>query len=107
VKCIYAAGCIELRAKNLEKAKEYFQDAIEHSVLLSELHFRARSERALGEVALLERNFINAKTRFSGTKTLCETMGMPTHCLYYDYSCYNLDGFNGWTLFLQDKLPTA
>ncbi|KAF8060639.1 hypothetical protein FPV67DRAFT_300612 [Lyophyllum atratum] len=108
VNCFYVAGCIELQDDADTKAADMFRQTIDYCKAFSEFYFRARAERALGEIALLYKDFASAEVRFAETKALCDFMGIPTDCLYQDHICYALSGrYDGWRLFQDGRLPTS
>ncbi|KAF5368697.1 hypothetical protein D9615_010312 [Tricholomella constricta] len=108
VNSFYLAGCIELLDNNFVKAAEMFQQTIDFCKTFSEYYFCARAERALGEIAVLDKDFASANARFTEAKALCDFMGVPTNCLYYDHACYTLsDRFEGWTLFQEGRLTAS
>ncbi|KAG6907094.1 hypothetical protein DXG01_010543 [Tephrocybe rancida] len=99
----YLAGCIELIAGNFDLARDYFQQTFDDCVSVSEFSTRARTQRALGELAIIRRDFAAARTHFDATSELCTFMGIPKDGMYRDYGCYRLgDAFNGWNLYQED-----
>ncbi|KAG6824058.1 hypothetical protein H0H92_008159 [Tricholoma furcatifolium] len=96
----YLAGCTELIAGEFDKAKDYFQQAIEGGVLIEEFTCRARSERALGEIAIVKQDIKAASAHFQTVSELCKFSGTPEDCLYRHHASYRLnETFDGWTLY--------
>ncbi|KAG6919352.1 hypothetical protein DXG01_006900 [Tephrocybe rancida] len=96
----YLAGCVELIGGDLAKAGDYFRQTVENCILVAEVIFRARSERALGEIAVVKKDFKAARTHFEATTELCVTIGIPADCLYREFTCYMLsETFDGWKLY--------
>lgn len=107
-KAVYIAAFIELLADNRQKASELFHRVISLCETLPEMLFRARAERALGEVALLEKNHAAAHVWFTKASVRCQTMGILLEALYYCESCFILsDDFEGWSLFQDGRLPSS
>ncbi|KAG6853780.1 hypothetical protein C0991_001491 [Blastosporella zonata] len=100
VKCSYLAGCIELIAGDFDKAEEYFRETIEDCLSVSQLTYRARSERALGEIAIVRKDLAAARTHFEATSELCKTMGIQKDGMYREFACYMPgETFDGWKLY--------
>ena len=100
----YLAGMVELADENFDKAAEYFHQNIDDCTLLAELCFRAYSYRALGEIAVVKRDFETADKHFETTTELCRTMGLPTERLYFDYTCYiPSENFRGWRSYQEGQ----
>ncbi|KAG6808552.1 hypothetical protein H0H92_003756 [Tricholoma furcatifolium] len=96
----YLAGCTELIAGEFDKAKDYFQQATECGVLTEEFTCRARSERALGEIAIVKQDIKAASAHFQTVSELCKFSGTPEDCLYRHHASYRLnETFDGWTLY--------
>jgi len=119
--CVYIGARNELFAQEYHKAKELFHRAMGHFNVLSDVRFKARSTRALGEIALLEKDCVSAKAWFTETKLLCDFMGIPPELLYICFNCYALrdtvkgwvdcsiqkDPFKGWAMFQEGCLLPA
>ncbi|KAG6819241.1 hypothetical protein H0H93_013899 [Arthromyces matolae] len=100
VQCKYLAGMVELIDGEFEKSRAYFVDTIEDCISVAELKYRARSQRALGEISVVQGDLVGAKKHFDATAELCNTMGLPKHRLYSDLGCYAPnETFDGWTLY--------
>ena len=103
--CVYTLARNELLAHEYSKAKELFLRAMDHFDVLSEVRFKARCARALGEIALLEKDIAGAKARFTEAQVLCNSMGIPQELLYICFNCYALkDTFEGWAMFQEGRL---
>ncbi|KAG6906710.1 hypothetical protein DXG01_012476 [Tephrocybe rancida] len=103
VKASYMAGCIEMLGGDFDAAASYFQQNIDGCISVSELAFRARSERALGEIAVVRKDFSAARAHFEATSELCKLMGVPKDCMYREFRCYQLsETFYGWKLYQED-----
>ncbi|KAG6906629.1 hypothetical protein DXG01_012845 [Tephrocybe rancida] len=99
----YMAGCIEMLGGHFDAAGSYFRQTIEHCISVSELIFRARSERALGEIAVVKKDFTGARAHFEATSELCKLMGVPKDCIYRELRCHQLSKtFDGWKLYQED-----
>ncbi|KAG6860589.1 hypothetical protein C0995_009585 [Termitomyces sp. Mi166 len=98
--CKYLAGMVELADGDLDKAGDYFRETIEDCSLFAELLYRARSHRALGEIAVVKQDMVAARNHFEATIELCKTMGLPKERLYLDYTCcIPNETFGGWKLY--------
>ncbi|KAG5348839.1 hypothetical protein C0989_007838, partial [Termitomyces sp. Mn162] len=96
----YLAGMVELADEDFDKAADYFIENIEDCTSLGELCCCAYSHRALGEIAVVKRDFTAASKHFENTMELCKSMGLPTERLYYSYTCYTpSEKFDGWRLY--------
>ncbi|KAG5336315.1 hypothetical protein C0989_012183 [Termitomyces sp. Mn162] len=105
VRCKYIAGMIYLIDRDFDKARNHFQETVEECVSVEELRIRALSERALGEVAVVEGDLSVAKKRFEVTTDLCKEMGIQKECLYRNLKCYiPNDTFNGWKLYQEGNV---
>ncbi|KAG6835970.1 hypothetical protein H0H93_012744 [Arthromyces matolae] len=105
--CLYIAAGIEMHAGEYTAARDLYQKIIEDGVVLSEMPWRARSTRALGEIALLDGDADGARAKFEEVASLCKTMGVPPKNLYRDslFKSLDKDKFIGWQQFL-DTLST-
>ncbi|KAG6914021.1 hypothetical protein DXG01_002889, partial [Tephrocybe rancida] len=103
VKATYLAGCIELIAGDFDKAAEYFRENIDDCISVSQFAFRARSERALGEIGVVKKDLKAAKAHFEAASELCKFMGVPREGMYREHGCYLLgETFDGWKLYQED-----
>ena len=101
----YGLARTELLASNYPKAKEHFTQCIDLFEVHSDVRFQARSLRALGEIALLEKGHGEASNEyFSQTQSICANMGIHPMFLYMCWSIYWLDDekFVGWNSFWKD-----
>ncbi|GLB41378.1 hypothetical protein LshimejAT787_0905930 [Lyophyllum shimeji] len=104
----YVAGCIELHGNNPATATDFFSQAVSYCKDVSESRIHAQALGGLGEIAFLKNDTTVAKARFDEAKALCGFMGVRPACLY-THNQYHLlsDMFEGWSLFLDSRLPAA
>ncbi len=104
----YVLGRIELLAGDLVKAKTVFRRTITLFDALSDIRFKARGFRALGEIAVLEKDLKEAEASFGEAKSLCDYMGIRAEFLYVTLDNYALpDRFGSWKSFLDGQLLVA
>ncbi len=102
---VYLLGRIELLAGDLAKAKAVFRQANTLFDALSDVRFKARGFRAIGEIAVLEQDSKEAEASFGEAKSLCKYMGIRPEFLYVCVDTYALpDRFGGWKSFLDGQL---
>ena len=103
--CVYISARNELFAHEYSKAKELFLRAMNHFDVLSDVRFKERCARALGEIALLEKDIAGAKARFTKAQVLCNSVSIPPELLYICANFYALkDTFEGWSMFQEGRL---
>ncbi|TFY63415.1 hypothetical protein EVG20_g6323 [Dentipellis fragilis] len=102
--CTYVSARNELFAHNLSEAKRLFEQVINLCDAQSYALFKARSQRALGEIARVQNDWTTVNALFKETKSLCHSMGIPPHLLYSPWNhCYMLaDEFRGFDIFQKD-----
>lgn len=105
---IYLRGRIELTAGDLAKATADFHRAIDIFDALSDIRFKSRSYRALGEIALREEKLKDAERLFGKAKAICDEMGIRPEFLYVCLDTFALPKeFTGWESFLNGQLRSA
>lgn len=105
---IYLRGRIELIAGDLAKATADFHRAIDIFDALSDIRFKSRSYRALGEIALREEKLKDAERLFGKAKAICDEMGIRPEFLYVCLDTFALPKeFTGWESFLNGQLRSA
>ncbi|KAH7902897.1 hypothetical protein BJ138DRAFT_1200161 [Hygrophoropsis aurantiaca] len=98
----------ELFAQDYQKARDLFSRALEYSEELSDMDFQVKCVRALGEIALLEKDFTGANIQFAKAKSLCDDMGIHPDFLYNGLEPSRLKASHeGWKLFLEGRLPSS
>ncbi|KAF9000328.1 hypothetical protein BDQ17DRAFT_1427324 [Cyathus striatus] len=101
----YISARNELHAGNSESAKLQYLKVERDCEEMSDIRFRARSLRALGEIALVQNDGARAKMYFQDTENLCNKMGIPTMRLYACHVCYRLNSnFKGWDMYQRREL---
>ncbi|KAF8345332.1 hypothetical protein F5887DRAFT_178642 [Amanita rubescens] len=101
--CVYISARNELFANELLESRDRFSKANDMFKELGDIRFRARCERALGEIAFLENDSQEADDRFEKVQSLCEDMGISAELLYICFSSFFLkDSFEGWKTY-QEK----
>ncbi|KAF8062279.1 hypothetical protein FPV67DRAFT_1507849 [Lyophyllum atratum] len=94
------AADIEMYAGEYATARNLYLKVIEDCDVLSELLRNAQAERALGEIATLEKDPEGANQRFAEARSLCETMGIPPENLDIEVERRLSYRFVGWQQFL-------
>ena len=98
--CIYISARNELFANELVESQQRFSKANAMFQELGDIRFRARCERALGEIAFLQKNSEEADNRFEKVQSLCEEMGISAELLYICSPSFFLkDSFEGWKTY--------
>ncbi|KAH7922653.1 hypothetical protein BV22DRAFT_1131257 [Leucogyrophana mollusca] len=98
----------ELFAGEYKKARELFAMVVNSCDETSDLELQTRGTRALGEIALLERDFTGAREWFTKTISLCDVTGTHPDFLYIGNPHAQLkESHEGWKLFLEGHLPSA
>ena len=101
--CAYISARNELFANELLESQKQFSQANVIFEELGDIRFRARCERALGEIAFLRNDFREADNRFEKVQSLCKDMHIPAELLYICLSSFFLkDSFVGWKTY-QEK----
>ena len=102
----YCLARTELLASNYPKAKEHFRQCIDLYEVHSNVRAQARSMRALGEIALLEKSHEASNEYFSQTQSICANMGIHPKFLYLCWSQFWLDDekFVGWNSFWKNSM---
>lgn len=105
----YISARLELLATNYSESKRLFVKAISVFEAISDVRFKARCLRALGEIALLEGSQERAKELFSEVVSTCDFMGMHPQFLYLCFDMYKLDDskFPGWKSFYEARFPPS
>ncbi|KLO14044.1 TPR-like protein [Schizopora paradoxa] len=105
---IYLRGRIELLAGDFALAPTYFNRTIGLFEALSDIRFKSRSYRALGEISAQEGKNEDAARMFGKAKALCDEMGIRPEFLYMCLDTYALPKeFSGWQSFLDGQSPSA
>lgn len=66
---------------------------------------KTRSLRALGEVAVLEKNLREVEVLFGEAKSLCGYMGIRPEFLCVCFDCFvRPDRYKGWQSFMEGEL---
>ena len=101
--CVYNAARNELFANQLSESQKLFSQANAMFEELGDIRCRARCERALGEIAFLQKDFQVADNRFKKVQSFCKDMGISAELLYICSSSFFLkDSFEGWKTY-QEK----
>ncbi|KAH7904255.1 hypothetical protein BJ138DRAFT_1106974 [Hygrophoropsis aurantiaca] len=104
----YYSARNELFAQDYRNARDLFSRALEYFDELSDMKYQVRCVRALGEIALLEKDFTGANMRFAKAKSLCDETGMHPDFLYNGLGFSELKtNHEGWKLFLEGHLPSS
>ncbi|KAH7904007.1 hypothetical protein BJ138DRAFT_1187220 [Hygrophoropsis aurantiaca] len=104
----YYSARNELFAQDYQKARDIFSRALEYSAELSDMLDQVKCVRALGEIALLEKDFTSANMQFAKAKSLCDETGMHPDFLYNGLDHSRLKASHeGWKLFLEGRLPSS
>ncbi|KAH7890260.1 hypothetical protein F5I97DRAFT_1834041, partial [Phlebopus sp. FC_14] len=91
-------------ANELADARTRFERVREVCARRGEVHLRAQSTRALGEIAALEGHGERAEMWFGECVGLCGMMGVPPSLLYRCHVLRDLgDRFRGWGEYLGEK----
>lgn len=101
----YVSARTELFAANYPESRRLFISVIGLSNGVYEVGFKARSLRALGEIALLEQAQDRAEEYFLEAATICKLMGIHPMCLCQGRTMYELDNatYPGWKLFYESR----
>ncbi|KAH7908526.1 hypothetical protein BJ138DRAFT_345128, partial [Hygrophoropsis aurantiaca] len=101
----YYSARNELFAQDYQKARDVFSRALEYFDELSDTTSQVQCVRALGEIALLEKDFSGANMQFAKAKSLCDETGMHPDFLYNGLAPSRLKASHeGWKLFLEGHL---
>ncbi|KAH7918329.1 hypothetical protein BV22DRAFT_1200013 [Leucogyrophana mollusca] len=104
----YISARNELFAQDYQTARDLFLCALEYGEEQSIIWYQARSTRALGEIALLEKDITAAEVWFAKTQTLCDNMGIHPNFLYVEGGhCKLKESHRGWNLFLVGRLRSS
>ncbi|KAH7904341.1 hypothetical protein BJ138DRAFT_1166687 [Hygrophoropsis aurantiaca] len=104
----YYSARNELFAQDYQKARDLFSRALKYFDELSDMMFQVKCVRALGEIALLEKDFTGANMQFARAKYLRDETGIHPDFLYNGSVPSRLKASHGgWKLFLEGHLPSS
>ncbi|KAH7907620.1 hypothetical protein BJ138DRAFT_460116 [Hygrophoropsis aurantiaca] len=104
----YYSARNELFAQEYHKGRDLFSKALEYFAELSYMTLQVKCVRALGEIALLEKDFTGANLQFVKAKSLCDELGIHPDFLYNGLSPSKLKASHqGWKLFLEGHLLSS